>query len=95
MLNKIGASLAILTVLSSLFLWSENHYALAAEVAELQERLEFKIVEDKLYSIEQRLYPLLVAEKKGKLDVLMFEQLELLKNQKVRIQAQYNALLSK
>ena len=96
MFSKISSILGILVILFGSFFWAEDHYALAADVNELKDRLEFKIVEDKLDSIEGRIFKLEMLENtRGMLSEIESEQFIYLVNQQKRIQAQYNALLNK
>lgn len=95
-IQKIASICAILAVLGGFYSWCETHYALAAEVEELKERLEFKIVEDKLDSVDSKLIKFaLIEASHGELTVDQKEYKAILENHKTRLKAQYEALVSK
>ena len=69
---------------------------MAAEVDELKERLEFKIVEDKLDSVDSKLIKFALIEASyGELTAHQKEYKATLENHKTRLEAQYEALVSK
>ncbi len=93
MLSKIATILGMLAILGGFFTWTETHYALADEVNQIRQRLEFKIVEDKLDSVESRLFKLRSLPPSELYPTVKEDTMRLDMQQK-RLQAQYEALLS-
>jgi hypothetical protein len=59
MKDKIGVILGIIAILTFMYgmsKWVDSRYALAAEMKQIQQRLDYKIASDQQQSVQQRIW---------------------------------------
>jgi len=57
-LNKVVAGLTVLAIVFSAFIFIDSRYALTSAVQQIESRLEQKILEDRYYALQQRIWQL-------------------------------------
>lgn len=94
-IQTIASVVAIIMALSSSYVYIDNRYALAADLAQVSDRLEFKIVEDKLNSVQQRIWMLQDRYEERPTPKTVEEELRELQRHKEKLDLSYRALIER
>lgn len=100
-MNIIKGSIVIFVMAGSLFsvyFWLDDRYALANDVKEIEQRLDIKILEDQMSSIQERIWKLedrLAVRPHGarSVDITAKEELRELKEKKETIDKKIQSLI--
>jgi hypothetical protein len=94
----VGSIIAILTLFGILFgtyRYIDSRYALAEEVKKVEQRLDYKILDDQLNATQQRIWIIKERFKNRKMDETTAEEFDKLNKSEKKIQDKINVMEKK